>query len=268
MNINSLRAGQLFYALAMAGVGVHQLFYADFCNFIFPAWPHPIRGYAVLACLSSAGLIVAGIAIMIEKQARKLSLILGVVLLLMTLLGQVPFEYLVIPYKKTHLALWVNPLKELALAGGAFCVAGSSPGTGPVVLEKFIPAGRFFFCTTMICFGCCHFLYTHTISVSVPSWIPGHDFWAYFTGAALIAGGVAIVINAWLKPAALLMGAMIFFWFLFVHIPDAVKRPLIDGGNEITAALSALAFSGIAFVIAGYKQEKIKHEKNLRYSAL
>lgn len=183
-------------------------------------------------------------------------------LLFMLLLGQVPYEYLVIPYKKTHLALWTLPLKELALAGGAFAIAGSLPqgqNSSALIrlLERLIPFSGVFFATTMVCFGICHFLYTPSIVDMVPSWLPGHYFCTYFAAVALIAGGVAIAIRVWLKPAAILMGTMIFIWFIFLHVPGAIELPLIDQGNLITAAFSALAFSGIAFVIAGESKKQL-----------
>jgi hypothetical protein len=257
-----VKAGRIFYGAAMAGVGIHQLFYADYCPFIFPQWPNPIPGYAVLASIVNAALIVAGTAIIFEKRARTVSLILGGVLLLMILLGQIPYEYLVIPYKKTHLALWTLPLKELALAGGAFAIAGSLPdeqdrSTLLRLLEKLIPLSGVFFSTTMVCFGISHFLYTKTVADMVPSWLPAHYFWTYFAAAALIAGGIAITLRIWLKPVAILMGVMILIWFILLHVPDAITNPLLGRGNEITAAFSALAFSGTAFVIAGGYKKKI-----------
>jgi uncharacterized membrane protein YphA (DoxX/SURF4 family) len=249
------KTGRICYALAMAGVGIHQLFYADFCNFIFPAWPHPFAGYSVLACLLSLFFVGCSLAIIFEKKAKSSALVLGGILLILLFFGQVPYEFIIIPYKKTHLGLWTVALKELALAGGAFCVAGSfadekSSNFSIHLLEKLIPIGRFLFCTTMISFGISHFLYIASVADMVPAGIGSRYFWAYFAGVALIAGGAAIVLNIYLKLAALLMAAMIFIWFIFLHIPDAISNPLVDHGNEITAALSALAFSGIAMVIA------------------
>ncbi len=271
------RTGRIFYALALAGVGIHQLFYADFCPFLFPQWPNPVPGYSALACVFNILLIAAALAIMLNRQGRLIAFLLGGVLLCMLFFGQVSFEFIVIPYKKTHLGLWILPLKELALAGGAFCIAGSfkrsvndwlSAAAIIRLLEKIIPFGRFLFCITMISFGISHFLYTETVAAMVPSYLPGRYFWTYFAAVALIAGGTGIVINVLLKPAALLMGVMIFAWFIFLHIPDAVTNPLIGGGNEITAAFSALAFSGIAFVIAAcapYPNFKtIFNEKNTK----
>jgi hypothetical protein len=249
-------------------VGIQQLFYADYVLMIFPPWPNRFPGYSILACLFSASLFGAGLAIIMEKNARRISLLLGIVLLVMLLLGQVPFEYIVVPYKKTHLGVWVNALKELALAGGAFAVAGSllegkrDAQTTSVFfrfLEKLIPLGRIFFSITMISFGIAHFLYLDSVATLVPYWISGHIFWTYFTGVALIAAGLAIIMKIWLQMTAILLGAMILIWFIFLHIPRAIAYPVVAQGNEITSALSALAFSGIAFVIAG-AQNQMKEE--------
>jgi len=44
---------------------------------------------------------------------------------------------------------------------------------------------------------------------------------------------------------------MIFIWFTVLHIPRVIASPAAYLGSEITSAFIALAYSGIAFVIAG-----------------
>jgi hypothetical protein len=43
---------------------------------------------------------------------------------------------------------------------------------------------------------------------------------------------------------------MLLIWFAILHIPRAIADPYSGKGNEITSVFQALAFSGIAFVIA------------------
>jgi hypothetical protein len=43
---------------------------------------------------------------------------------------------------------------------------------------------------------------------------------------------------------------MIFLWFVLLHIPRAIADPFTNNGNEVASAFDALAFSGIAFLIA------------------
>jgi uncharacterized membrane protein YphA (DoxX/SURF4 family) len=276
MNIIT-KIGCIFYAVATAAIAVQQIFYGDFCPIFFPRWPNPIPGYSVLAYLFSLVLIVSCFNIVINKNVRVTALFLGGLLLLMLFLGQVPWEYLVFPHKKTHLGVWGLPLKELAWAGGAFCIAGVYKSTNelgglenPVTkfLGKLIPFGPALFSTTMILFGVCHLLYTEGIATMVPSYLPGHMFWTYFSAAALICSGTSIVIRVWAKKASMLLGIMILTWFVFLHVPSAIKYPLVDKGNLVFSALSALAFSGIAFIISGQitdKKYKLKNEKNIQY---
>ena len=77
------KTGIIFYCVALAGVGIHQFFYADFCLFVFPHWPNPFAGYAILVYVFNVLLIAACIAIIAGKKVRTISLISGGVLLLM-----------------------------------------------------------------------------------------------------------------------------------------------------------------------------------------
>ena len=44
---------------------------------------------------------------------------------------------------------------------------------------------------------------------------------------------------------------MIFTWFIILHIPRVIASPVAYIGSEVTSAFIALAYSGIAFAIAG-----------------
>lgn len=121
------------------------------------------------------------------------------------------------------------------------------------LLEKLISVGRIFFSITMIVFGIDHFLYAEGVATLVPDWIPAHLFWTYFAAVALIGSGIAIILKIKLRLIGILLGIMIFSWFLILHIPRAVTMPELQNGNEVTSVFQALAFSGIAFVLAfGY----------------
>ena len=81
----------------------------------------------------------------------------------------------------------------------------------------------------------------------IPEWIAGRRFWTYFTGTALLAAGLAITLNRIARPAAALLGAMIFRFFLLVHVPLVLGRP--NEPDQITYLTQALTFSrGIAFL--------------------
>ena len=247
------KAARIAYCIGLAGMVFPQFIYGEFGPNFFPPWPG-LPWVALWAWLFTIITIAACIAITFNKKPHEVSLILGTLFLALFCFGFAPYELFIDPNNK-HLGSWANGLKELALAGGAFVIAGSFPGKiikppSIKLLEKLIPFGPFFFCTTMIAYGYAHFLYTQPISTLVPSWIPGHIFWTYFAGVALMASGIAIVLRIKIKIAAMLLGIMIFLWLIMLHIPLAVADPPGQNANSIISAFSALAFSGIAFMIA------------------
>ncbi len=63
--------------------------------------------------------------------------------------------------------------------------------------NKFVKAGRFFLAISVLIFGVDHFMFATFIAALVPSWIPFHLFWAYFTGASFVAAAFAIAFNKW-----------------------------------------------------------------------
>jgi hypothetical protein len=78
-----------------------------------------------------------------------------------------------------------------------------------------------------------HFLYAREAADYIPSWIPGHLFWMYLTGSALIGAGIAIILKIRIKVIATLLGAMILTWVLILHIPKAIAAPVTDRGGEV-----------------------------------
>jgi len=253
---NWIRVGRFFYGTALAGIGLQHFLYSAFQPLIFPPWPH-VPGIKIIAMVMGAGLIISGIIIVSSKSAEKLCLALGGIFGVIFLFSHVPYEFIIEPNSKIHLGLWTSALKELALSGGAFVLASSytngngQPKRGADLLDKIKPYGRIFFAVMLVCFGLDHFYYPGFVSTLVPAWIPGPLFWTYFAGIALMGAGLAIALKIRLRLVSLLTGIMILIWFLILHIPGAVANPMTANGNEVTSAWSALAFSGIAFVLGG-----------------
>lgn len=251
---NTTRIWRLFFAVGLFAIGIQELINKDFVLVMLPPeFPEWLSNRLIWDWVFSLPLAIACICIILEIKARPISLIIGAVLLLLVILFQVPGQH-----TPMVLAFWVNPLKELTLSGGAFLVAGSLTRDKKVMplenfLEKIIPAGKYFFAVTMLLFGYSHFLYRDFVVTLVPNWIPGHLFWTYFAGAALMAGGLGIILNIKRHLAANLLGIAVFIWFIILHIPRAVADPHSGNGNEITSVFEALSFSGIAFLIGRKK---------------
>ena len=106
----------------MAGLGLQQFYFPGFRPVFVPSWPEGMPDPQVLIYLSSIGLIISSLFIVFNFRARKTSLILGSVLLLLFVVCHIPFQ---IANNTTSLGGWTNAFKILALSGGAFVIAGS-----------------------------------------------------------------------------------------------------------------------------------------------
>ncbi|HEY6251082.1 MAG TPA: hypothetical protein VI685_14060 [Candidatus Angelobacter sp.] len=115
-------------------------------------------------------------------------------------------------------------------------------------MEKVQVFGRLFLAVPMGVFGAEHFTAAKIVASIVPSWIPGHLFWAYFVGAALIAAAVSITLKKYAVLAAALLGGMIFSFVLLIHVPNLVSQP--DDRFALAVLLRDLFFSGGAFAFA------------------
>jgi uncharacterized membrane protein len=252
--------GRFFLAIPMVAFGVQQFIHMDFVTRVFPGLPAWIPNHSFLAGVFGAFLIVAGAAIMLGLAARPVALLLGAVILASFALLHLP---LVLADPATG-NLWTKAGKALALAGGSFLVAGSLPvesgtRTGGLAamekaLERLIPLGRYFLGAFLILCGILHFIYVEFVAGLVPAWIPGHLFWTYFTGVALIAGGLGIIIPMTTRLAATLSAMMIFLWLVLLHIPRAVAA--LYSANETTAVFEAMAMTGAAILVAVARNEK------------
>ncbi|MBA4852121.1 hypothetical protein [Emticicia sp. BO119] len=250
------RIGQWFYGIAIVVYGLQQLWYADFRTVQLPAWQSYLPLLPVWAYLFGICLIVAGGAIIWGKKAREASLLTGSVFLFLFLFVQIPYELFGDPNSSLHLGVWTNALKGLALAGGAFVMAGSfdkrdsNHSAFAKFSEKFIPFGPLFFSVTMISFGIAHFLYTDGVSTLVPPYFPDPVFWTRLSGVILIASGMAITLKIRRGAIAMLFSIALFLWVFLLHLPRAIQDPHASRANEVSSCFDALAFCGIAFIIS------------------
>lgn len=266
---NLIKTGRLFFSLGIIAYGIQQIVIRDFRPQIlpgFPAWAHEHSIFAIVTgiIMVVVGLIISGIFKVEDVYRKTVCLYLGFYFLALIVVSHLPYLLFVYPHKLSHLGSWGDVLKELAFSGGAFVVAGSFSDNSSLsnknnsfetILKKLIPAGRIFFCTTIILFGCNHFVYD--ISAMVPKWYGMPTFWSYFGGAALILSGIAILFKIFLKPVGLLLALMLFLWFVSLHVPNAIEDPYAGRGNRIVSAFDALLFCGVALILSKSKKQKI-----------
>jgi uncharacterized membrane protein len=245
--------GRCSVAVAMLAFGVQHLVYGDFVTRLVPGLvKFPAR--AALACAFGIYLVGSGMALLFKPIARWTALILGG-----TIFSSFAFLYLPLAFASlTNMGLWTNAGKALALSGSAFLVAGTLPGERPGALdrgrflfeplERLIPISPYFLGAFLAFCGVLHFFFVGFVASLVPAWIPGTIFWSYFSGVALVAGGLGIILPGTRRLAALCSSFMIFSWVVLLHIPRAVAN--LRDSNETTAVFEAIAIAGAAWMAA------------------
>ncbi|MBE7170356.1 MAG: hypothetical protein INR73_07185 [Williamsia sp.] len=246
--------GRAFYASALIVNGLQQFYFGTFRDVFFSVYQKYLPLLNILSYLFGLYLVITGVLIFIPGKGKKASLVLGGVFITLLLGTHITYELISEPNKLYHLGLWTTPLKELALAGGAFVTGYSfdaSPAGKKGFLERLAPYGNLFFLYTITSFGISHIVYAPYLVGNVPGWMANPDFWVAFTGVTLAGGGIAIILGIRIRIIALLLALQIFLWVWLVHVPGTLANPLAaNRGNLLASAFDALAFSGTALLIA------------------
>jgi hypothetical protein len=252
--------GRYFYGTAMAGMGIQTLYYRDLPYMLFPATPAQVTVLSLITWFFGILFILAGASILFKKKTRKVCLLFGIILLLIFCLYYIPYQFLKNP-NYAHLIEWDNAGKEWALSGGAFIVAAFFPIKNEDRLFRFlsrlIPLGTKFYSIPVLTFGILHFLYASGVAQYIPLWIPHKIFWAYLAGLGLFGSALGIILKIWPDLMSVLLGTMIFIWFMILHIPKVIYSTGDVREAEITSAFLALAYSGIAFIIGGFSRNRM-----------
>jgi uncharacterized membrane protein len=240
--------GRLFYALPM---GVFATQHFTNTKLVASIVPHWMPWHLFWVYLVGTAIIAAALSIILEIQARLAATLLGWMFLLFVVLMHIP------NIVATHGALlfWIIALRDLAFSGGAFAVAVAQSKRLPAEgAPGMVTLCRFFMGIPAIVFGVDHFLHP-TLAPGIPmeaitpAWIPGRLFWAYLTGAALIACGACVVVNKKVRLAATCLAIVVLLLGVFVYLFMIAANPSdIDSG--LNNFVDILALSGTTLVLA------------------
>ncbi|WP_404338366.1 hypothetical protein AB2M62_05555 [Sphingomonas sp. MMS12-HWE2-04] len=131
----------------------------------------------------------------------------------------------------------------LALASGGTALVASGRGAR----GWLGPAARMAFGLSALVFGLSHFVYTDLTAAMVPGWIPHKLYWAYATGAAHAAAGLAILSGIAGRLAATLLAVMAGGFVVLLHIPRVAAAP--SSQLEWTMLFIATSIAGAALLV-------------------
>jgi uncharacterized membrane protein len=210
---------------------------------------------------TGTSILAAGLSILFKKSAHVPALLLGIEIFLFVMLihlflifhkpGDVWAQRLLVEDSAGELN---NCFKDLGLSGAVFIFAGTqSEAWRTSGRDSVLAFGRTILAVCIIAFGVLHFIYPafapgiQPMFESVAFPIPGHLFWVYASGIALLAAGICILVNWKTRVGAAFIGIMVLVFELLTRVPGFFKHPLGMTGDW----LKDLGIIGGALILAG-----------------
>jgi uncharacterized membrane protein len=240
--------GHVVFALTLIALGVLGLVQRGFV----PTWsgvPRSLPARTALAYLCAAISLGSGIGLLWRRAAALASRVLLASYVLWMLLFRLPLLY----RTPTSSGVWWACGEIAVMIAGAWVLVvrfAREPGGdvgGFDTGAKGLHVARVLYGFGLVTFGVAHFTFLERTVGMVPGWLPGHLGWAYFTGGALIAAGLAVGTKVLARLAATLSAWELGLFTLLVWGPVVVAGPGPDQWIEI---IDSWVLTAAAWVVA------------------
>lgn len=217
-----LRISGAVFAAVLVGLGILGLINGD----LAPGWspvPESMPARQALVYLCDIVYLACGAGLLWRRTAALAARVLFGYLLLWLLLLRIPWMVI-----SPQIGTWWPASSTAVLAGSAWAlyswIADDRDGRhfGFIIGDKGLLVARILFGLGLIPLGIAHFLYLEATAPLVPAWLLFPVFWAYFTGAAFIAAGLAMITGVFARLAAALVAVQIACLTLFVWVPRII----------------------------------------------
>ena len=232
--------GRVLFAGSLIALGITALVRKDFA----PIWTGVPKGFparAAVAWLCAFLSLGCGIGLLWRRTAAMASRVLFGVLVLWMLLFRVP---LVFRAPRESGAWWVFG-ESAVMISGAWALwiwfAAESGRPGFATGDRGLRIATVLYGLGLIPFGIAHFTFLQRTVGMVPGWLPWHLAWAYVTGGAFVAAGLAIVIGVFVRLAVTLSTWEMGLFTLLVWVPILIAGPDASQWDEIVDSCALTA---------------------------
>jgi uncharacterized membrane protein len=238
-------AGHAVFAATMIALGILGFIGGDFAVIWQPV-PEGVPARGVLIYLCAFISLASGIGLFWHRTAALAARVLVAYLLLWLLLVRLPGILLASSVD----TWWASGQIAVMLAAAWVLYVWFATDWDKARLrfatgDNGLRIARVLYGLALIPFGLAHFIYLQHTAELVPGWLPWHMGWAYFTGCAYIAAGVAVIIGLFARLAATLSALQTGMFLLLVWVPivAAGSKDAFEWNETIaTAALTAGAW--------------------------
>lgn len=239
-------AGHACFAAAMIWLGAMGLSKGDFVQVWQPV-PKWVPAREALAYLCAFISLASGIGLLWQRTAAVAARVIFASLMVWLLALRLPNLFFQTP---VVLVAWTFGSTAVMVAAAWVLYVWFAGDRDRRCLGRFagdrgVRIARALYGLSLVPFGLAHIMYLDATTVLIPHWLPWHVAWAYFTGAAFIAAGLAVTVGVCARLAAALSTLQLGLFGLIVWVPRVLAGAVNDfqwGEFVVTCALTAGAW--------------------------
>ena len=228
--------GHAVFATTMIAFGILGLMKDSYFTVVWQPIPASVPRHDAWLILCGIVSVATGIGLLWRSTAAAAARLLLGYLLLWLLVFRVPALF-----RGLTVDVYWAASKTLVMVAAAWVLYAWFATRG----DQGLRIARALYGLAIIPFGWAHFAYLENTASLVPRWLPAHAAWAYFTGAAFIAAGLAILVGVRARLAAALSTLQMGLFLLLVWVPAVASGHLTTfqkGETVVTWALTAAAW--------------------------